>query len=86
MKLFVDNVPTLAIRAPIIKKLPEMLSPDAVSTLMDDDIVTKIAGESEEKARERQEAIRTLDKLEEGARTCRKYAARPPSSGELNKE
>jgi hypothetical protein len=50
---------------------------------MDDDLVTKIAGESKEKASKRQETIHTLEKLEEGARTCRKYAPRPSSSGEL---
>ncbi len=80
MKLFMDNVPTLAIRAPIVKKIPDMLSPKAVANLMDEDLIAKIAGESEDKASQRQETLRTLEKLEKGARICRDYALRPSSS------
>jgi len=79
MNLFMDNVPTLAIQAPIVRKLPTMLSPVAVSK-MDVEIVQKIAGESEEKVREREETLRRLGKLEAGARICKEYALRPSSS------
>jgi hypothetical protein len=85
MKLFMDNVPTLAIQAPIIRKIPEMLSPTAVSTLMNTDLVTKIAGESEEKVRDREETLQRLKKLEMGAQICKEYVLRP-SSGKLAKE
>jgi hypothetical protein len=46
-----DNVPTLAIQAPIVRKLLEMLSPVTISTQMSLDIVTKIVGESQEMVR-----------------------------------
>jgi hypothetical protein len=79
MKLFMDNVPTLAIQTPIVRKIPEMLSPTAVSTRMDTDTIRKIAGESEEKIRDREESSRRLTILEDGARICREYAIRPRS-------
>jgi hypothetical protein len=79
MKLFMDNVPTLAIQAPIVRKIPEMLSPTAVSTQMNADIISKIAGESEEKVRDREETLSRLEKLKKGAQICREYAVRPRS-------
>jgi hypothetical protein len=79
MNLFMDNVPTLAIQAPIVRKLPTMLSPVAVSK-MDVEVVQKIAGESEEKVGEREEILRKLEKLETGALICKEYALRPSSS------
>lgn len=79
MKLFMDNVPTLAIQAPIIRKIPDMLSPSAISSQMGKDIISKIAGESEEKVRHREETLTRLKKLENGARICRQYAVRPSS-------
>lgn len=79
MNLFMDNVPTLAVQAPIVRKLPAMLSPVAVSK-MNVEVIQKIAGESEEKVREREETLRRLEKLETGARICKEYALRPSSS------
>ena len=76
MNLFMDNVPTLAIQAPIVRKLPTMLSPVAVSK-MDVEVIKKIAGESEEKVRKREETLRKLEKLETGARICKEYAYAP---------
>jgi hypothetical protein len=76
-------VPTLAIQAPIVRKIPEMLSPTAVSTQMDADTIRKIAGESEEKVRDREEILRRFDTLEKGARICREHAIRPRSSKPL---
>lgn len=79
MNLFMDNVPTLAIQAPIVRKLPTMLSPVAISK-MDVETIKKIAGESEKKVRDREETLRELENLEAGARICKEYALRPSSS------
>jgi hypothetical protein len=75
MNLFMDNVPNLAI-APIIKKLDEMLCPTSVSEA-DDELVTKIAGESAEKIEERKRILSKLAILEKAARTITQYM-RPP--------
>ncbi|KFY08176.1 hypothetical protein V492_06463 [Pseudogymnoascus sp. VKM F-4246] len=79
MKLFMDNVPTLAIQAPIVRKLDEVLCPTTVFR-MPLELVTKIAGESEEKMLEREEILSKLSTLEAGAQICRQYAMRPQSS------
>jgi hypothetical protein len=78
MKLFMDNVPTLAIQAPIIRKLDEVLCPTTVFR-MPPELVTKIAGESDEKVQEREEVLSKLNTLEAGAQICRQYAMRPQS-------
>jgi hypothetical protein len=78
MSLFMDNVPTLAVQAPIVRKLPTMLSPVAVSK-MDVEVIKKIAGESEGKVLEREETLRTLEQLQDGARICKEYALRRSS-------
>ncbi|KFY42057.1 hypothetical protein V494_02635 [Pseudogymnoascus sp. VKM F-4513 (FW-928)] len=78
MKLFMDNVPTLAIQAPIVRKLDEVLCPTTVFR-MPLELVTKIAGESEEKMQERNEILSKLSTLEAGAQICRQYAMRPQS-------
>jgi hypothetical protein len=78
MQLFMDNVPTLAIQAPIIRKLPEMFCPTTVFN-MKPELVTKIAGEAEEKIFERTEILRKLKTLEDGARICKQYSMRPQS-------
>src|SRR5436305_651688 len=78
MNLFTDNVPTLAIQAPILKNLNEILTPKAVNK-MPADILSQIAGESEEKIRERAELLKKLATLEAGARICKEYAMRPSS-------
>jgi len=78
MNLFTDNVPTLAIQAPIIREVPKILCPTAVMS-MDADMVKHIAGETEEKILERSAILRRLSILEKGARICRQYAKRPQS-------
>ncbi|KAL5354349.1 hypothetical protein ACLOAV_000438 [Pseudogymnoascus australis] len=78
MMLFMDNVPTLAIQAPIIRELDEVLCPIAVFR-MPPELVAKIAGESEEKVQEREEILSKLSILEAGAQICRQYAVRPQS-------
>lgn len=78
MNRFTDNVPMLAIHGPILRNLHEILTPKAVNK-MDTDTITQIAGESEEKTRERGEILHKLATLEAGARICKQYAMRPGS-------
>jgi hypothetical protein len=75
MKLFMDNVPSLAIQAPIVREVPSMFCPTAVCS-MDADIVMRIAGESDEKTLYREELLRQLNILHAGARICKQYAIR----------
>ncbi len=78
MKLFMDNVPTLAIQGPIVRQIPKMLCPTEVYK-MDTTLIAKIASESEEKTHAREEVVRRLTILEAGARICKQYAMRPSS-------
>ena len=73
-----DNVPSLAIQAPIVREVPSMLCPTAVYS-MDADVVMKIAGESDDKTLHREELLRQLDILNAGARICKQHAIRPKS-------
>jgi hypothetical protein len=75
MKLFMDNVPTLAIQGHIVRQVPTMFQPSDVNK-MSDELVAKIAGESEEKTRFREETLMRLTKLEEGARICKQNIPR----------
>lgn len=75
MKTFMDNVPKLAIRAPMVLKVPSMLCPTSVYAI-DSDLVTKIAGESEEKTLLREDLVRKLATLKTGASICKQYAVR----------
>jgi hypothetical protein len=78
MNLFTDNVPTLAIQAPIIREVPKILCPTAVMSI-DAVVVKRIAGETEEKILERGAILRRLSILEKGARICKQYAKQPQS-------
>ena len=75
MKLFADNVPSLVIHASVLRKMPEILSPTSIG-LMDDSLVARIAGETEQKAQHRLKIARRLETLEAGARTCKQYVIR----------
>jgi hypothetical protein len=76
MNLFTDNVPTLAIQAPIIREVPKIFCPTAVFS-MDADIIKRIAAETEEKVSERNTILRRLEILENGALICKLWAKRP---------
>ncbi|KAI9731616.1 MAG: hypothetical protein M1818_007746 [Claussenomyces sp. TS43310] len=78
MRLFMDNVPNLAIQAPIIREVPSMFSPKATSK-MDPGLIERIAKESPETTKKREEIVKNLEILEAGARTCKEYALRPQS-------
>jgi len=76
MKLFMDNVPSLAIQAPIVREIPSMLCPADVYS-MASEIVAKVAGESEEKTAHRAQLLHERQTLENGSRICKQYAMRP---------
>ena len=78
MKLYMDNVPTLAIQAPILRNMHSILNPSSINR-MSADIIAEIAGETKEKTLEREEIVGLLATLENGARICRQYAMRPRS-------
>ncbi|KAN0119549.1 P-loop containing nucleoside triphosphate hydrolase protein [Hyaloscypha variabilis] len=88
MNLFTDNVPTLAVHAPIIRGVPNIFCPTSVFS-MDTDTVNKIAGESKETIEDRESILRRLAALEEGARICKQKAKPPrhvlePSSNDID--
>ena len=83
INLFTDNVPTLAIQSPIIRGIPNMFCPTAVY-MMETEVVTRIAGESEEKTMERDAILRRMETLEKGARICKQYAKRPQGINHQN--
>jgi len=78
MKLIIDNVPNLVVRAIIASQLTSMFSPKSVFE-MDADIVMKIASESEDKKLRRQEIGEKLKALEAGNILCKQYALRVTS-------
>jgi hypothetical protein len=73
MNLFLDNVPTLAIQGPIIRKVPKIFCPTVVND-MDSVKVNEIAGESEERVSYRKELLQKLATLENGARICHRFS------------
>ena len=79
MAVFMDNVPSLAIRAPILQKLPDLFSAKVVRE-MPDDVVTRIASESEDRIEYRDRLDKMLATLSEGARICKQYATRAAPS------
>jgi hypothetical protein len=78
MKLFIDNVPNLVVRAIIASRLPSMFCPKIVFA-MDHDMVSKIAAETEDKRLRRQEISNKLKALEAGNTLCKQYALRVTS-------
>jgi hypothetical protein len=82
LNLFTDNVPTLAIQAPIIREVPKIFCPTAVDS-MDTSVINRIAGETEETVKERDSILRRLATLEKGALICKQYAKRPQHGKDL---
>lgn len=78
MKLFIDNVPNLVVRAIIASQLSCMFCPKSVFA-MDPNIVTKIASEPEDNKVRRQELSDKLKALQAGNALCKQYALRVTS-------
>ncbi|KAL2362838.1 hypothetical protein RJZ56_004253 [Blastomyces dermatitidis] len=72
LKRFIDDVAIEIIEMKLVSALGALLSPITVFN-MPDDIVTRIAGESEEHRAEREELNKQLDILAKGAFTCKQF-------------
>ena len=72
LKRFVDDVAIEVIEAKLISPLYDIFSPITV-TSMPADLVTRIAGESEENRAQREELTRQLDILMKGSETCKRF-------------
>lgn len=68
-----DDVAIELVEAKLIKVLPDIFSPMTVFT-MNPELVGRIAGESEEKLRRREELERQLDVLGKGSEFCKRFA------------
>lgn len=78
MKLFIDNVPNLVVRANIASRLSTLFCPKSVF-VMKPDTVKKIASETEEKKAQREDICSRLKTLKAGNDLCRQYALRVTS-------
>ncbi len=78
MKLFIDNVSNLIVRAIIASQLTFMFCLKSVFE-MNFDMVTKIASETENKKLRRQEIGGKLKALKAGNTLCKQYALRVTS-------
>lgn len=72
LKRFVDDIAVEAIETKIIAKLEDIFSPVKVSCLATD-VVTSIAGESEESRARRNQLTNQLNVLIRGSETCKKF-------------
>ncbi len=72
MKRFVDDIAVEVIEAKLISPLGDVFSPVAVSA-MPADLVTRIAGESEENRAQREQLTKQLDVLMKGSDTCKRF-------------
>lgn len=78
MKLFIDNVPNLVVRAIVASHLQSLFCPKSVFA-MDPDLVKKIASQTEDNRLKRQEISVKLKALEAGNNLCKQYAFRVAS-------
>lgn len=72
MKRFIDDIAIEVIEAKLISPLGDVFSPVAVSA-MPADLVTRIAGESEENHAQREQLTKQLDVLVKGSDTCKRF-------------
>jgi hypothetical protein len=72
LKRFIDDITIEVIEAKLISPLCDIFSPITV-TSMPADLVTRIAGESEENRAQREQLTRQLDVLMKGSETCKRF-------------
>ncbi len=72
MKRFIDDIAIEVIEAKLISPLSSIFSPVAVSAIPDE-LVTCIAGESEENRGQREQLTKQLDVLIKGSDTCKRF-------------
>jgi hypothetical protein len=78
LRVFTDNVVTLALENCLISDIPNILSPEKVYD-MADDRVTALAAESKQTRREREELRMQLERLRISLAACREYKPRESS-------
>jgi hypothetical protein len=83
LRVFTDNVVTLALENCLISDIPNILSPEKVYDMADDK-VTALAAESKHIRREREELQLQLGKLRMGLAACREYKPRESSGSSTN--
>jgi hypothetical protein len=72
LKRFTDDIAIEAIEAKLISRLGDIFSPVALYD-MPSDLVTSIAGESEENSSLREQLTKQLDVLMKGSDTCKRF-------------
>jgi hypothetical protein len=72
LKRFIDDIAIEVIETKLIAPLGDIFSPVSVSA-MPADLVTRIAGESEESRELREQLTKQLDVLTKGSDTCRRF-------------
>jgi hypothetical protein len=72
LKRFIDDIAVELIEAKLISPLYDIFSPITV-TSMPANLVTRIAGESEENRAQREQLNRQLDVLTKGSETCKRF-------------
>ena len=84
LNVFVDNVEALAVENCLMRGLDEILSPQAVAD-MDEQELDKLAGESETSQKTRNDTQEKLKALQEGLSVCRRHTKRAPSTLPIHK-
>ena len=72
MKRFIDDIANEVIEAKLVSPLGGIFTPVAVSTLSAD-LVTSVAGESEENRVRREQLTKQLEVLTKGSDTCKRF-------------
>jgi hypothetical protein len=81
LKKVVDDISVLAVEECLIQRLPTLFTPETVFNL-DEDVIQRIAAESEESAAERERSTRRLRILETGLRDLSRLNNHPRTPGE----
>jgi hypothetical protein len=72
LKRFIDDIAIEVIEAKLISPLGGIFTPVAVSA-MSAELVTSMAGESEENRAQREQLAKQLDVLTKGSDTCKRF-------------
>ena len=72
LKRFIDDVAVEIVEVKLVSQLYDIFSPITVIT-MSTDLVTAIAGESEENRAMREQLTKQLDVLTKGSETCKRF-------------
>lgn len=72
MKRFIDDIAIEVVETQLISPLGGIFTPVAVS-VMSADLMTSMAGESEENRAQREQLTKQLDVLTKGSDTCKRF-------------